>query len=355
MDETILITGGCGFVGSNLAVYLKTKHPTAKVIAFDNLKRRGSELNIKRLSERGVIFLHGDIRNKEDFDGVGEISTLIEAAAEPSVLSGIDSTPDYVLNVNLQGAINCLLFAKKHSAKFIFLSTSRVYPISALNKLKFNETSSRFDLQETQTQVGVSKHGISEEFTLGGARSFYGTSKLSVEYLVEEYAEFYKLKTIINRFGVITGPWQMGKVDQGVVVLWLAKHFWKKQLSYIGYGGAGKQVRDILHVEDLCSLIEMQLFDFNRYLNLTFNVGGGLPISVSLQELTDFCQEITGNKIRIDSNPENRPGDIPIYLTDSRKLFGISNWRPQNDVRTILLHTFDWMKANEKDLKSILM
>lgn len=84
-------------------------------------------------------------------------------------------------------------------------------------------------------------------------------------------------------------------------------------------------------------------------------MGGGLPISVSLQELTDFCQEITGNKIRIDSNPENRPGDIPIYLTDSRKLFGISNWRPQNDVRTILLHTFDWMKANEKDLKSILM
>ena len=106
MNETILITGGCGFVGSNLAMQLKKEYPSTKIIAFDNLKRRGSELNISRLKDFDIEFIHGDIRNKEDFEEIGEISFLIEAAAEPSVLSGINSLPHYVLNTNLMGTIN---------------------------------------------------------------------------------------------------------------------------------------------------------------------------------------------------------------------------------------------------------
>jgi CDP-paratose 2-epimerase len=354
MSETILITGGCGFVGSNLAIKLKTDYPKSKIIAMDNLKRRGSELNIARLKEHNIEFTHGDIRNKEDFDAIGEISVLIEAAAEPSVLSGIDSTPDYLLNTNLQGAINCLNFAVKHKAKFIFLSTSRVYPINNLSKINYTEENSRFLITQNQTLQGISEKGIAEDFPLNGARSFYGTSKLSSELLIQEYVEFYGLNAIINRCGVLTGPWQMGKVDQGVVVLWLAKHFWKKELSYIGFGGEGKQVRDILHIDDLYRLIQLQLNDFSKFNGEIFNVGGGLDVSISLKELTSICEELTGNKITIHSVKENRAADIPVYITDNSKITSLCGWKPNFDAKTTLSDIFEWMKKNESTLKSLL-
>lgn len=354
MNEKILITGGCGFVGSNLAIKLKKDHPSSTIIAFDNLKRRGSELNLTRLKENGVIFIHGDIRNKEDFNNIGEISILIEAAAEPSVLSGIDSTPDYVLNTNLVGTINCLNFALKYQAKFIFLSTSRVYPISNLNQLHFDTNETRFTLSDNQTLSGVSNKGISENFPLNGARSFYGTSKLSSEMIIQEYTEFYGLKSIINRCGVITGPWQMGKIDQGVVVLWLAKHYWKKELSYIGFGGTGKQLRDIIHIEDLYRLINIQICDFNKFNTEIFNIGGGIDVSVSLNELTSLCQDITGNKIVINSIKENRLADIPIYVTDNSKINNLCEWEPTLKPKDIITDIFNWIKINEEIIKPLL-
>src|SRR5690349_19143449 len=114
----ILITGGAGFVGSSLAIALKTNYPDYQVYALDNLKRRGSELNIPRLKKAGVEFVHGDIRNKEDFDSIPAVDTVIEASAEPSVLAGLDGTPDYLINTNLVGTVNCLNYALKHKAGF---------------------------------------------------------------------------------------------------------------------------------------------------------------------------------------------------------------------------------------------
>jgi CDP-paratose 2-epimerase len=111
--KTLLITGGAGFVGSSMALSLKKKYPSYELYVLDNLKRRGSELNIPRLKEAGIHFVHGDIRNKEDFDGLPKIDCMLEASAEPSVLAGIDSTPDYLINTNLNGTINCLNFAAK--------------------------------------------------------------------------------------------------------------------------------------------------------------------------------------------------------------------------------------------------
>lgn len=355
MQKTILITGGCGFVGSSLAIYLKKDNPTSRVICMDNLKRRGSELNINRLREVGVEFVHGDIRNTEDFQEIGSIDVLIDAAAEPSVVSGMDNTPDYLINTNLLGTVNCLNFALKHNALFVFLSTSRVYPIAALNEISLLETPSRFILDEESNDIaGVTKKGVNEGFTLHGARSFYGTTKLSAELLVEEYAAFYGLKTIVNRCGVLTGPWQMGKVDQGVIVLWLAKHFWNKELGYFGYGGEGKQVRDMLHVHDLYRLLLLQMDNVDTFSGRPWNVGGGEKISVSLQELTGFCERITGNKINIKQVKENRVADIPWYITDYEEIKRVSGWEPAYSVEMILSEIYAWISTNQAILHNIL-
>lgn len=354
MSKKILITGGCGFVGSSLAILLKETYPNAEIVAFDNLKRRGSELNIPRLKDLGIDFIHGDIRNKEDFKEIGEISHLIEAAAEPSVLSGINSSPEYLLNTNLNGTINCLDFAAKNKAKFIFLSTSRVYPVRNLNNIAYEEEETRFQISIEQELKGITKAGISEKFPMDGARSFYGASKLSSELLIQEYVEYYDLEAVINRCGVLTGAWQMGKVDQGVIVLWLARHYWKKELNYIGFGGKGKQVRDILHINDLFQLIKLQIDDIKPFIGQIYNVGGGLDVSVSLQELTGICQEITGNKIPIHSVTENRSADIPIYISDNNKIRTQTNWQPLIKPNQILQDIFQWININESIVKNIL-
>lgn len=242
MSKTILITGGAGFVGSALAIELKTKYTNYQVISLDNLKRRGSELNLSRLKSAQVEFFHGDIRNTEDFASLPKIDTIIEASAEPSVLAGLNGTPDYVVNTNLMGTINCLNFAVKNKSDFIFLSTSRVYPIEKIELAELDEKETRFVISPNQILNGISEEGISEDFPLEGFRSIYGATKLCSELLITEYNQFYKIKTVVNRCGVLTGPWQMGKVDQGVIVLWMARHFWKQDLGYFGYGGTGKQV-----------------------------------------------------------------------------------------------------------------
>ena len=355
MQKTILITGGCGFVGSNLAILFKKTYINYKIISFDNLKRRGSELNIPRLREFGIEYVHGDVRNVEDFNEIGHIDVLIDAAAEPSVVSGMNSTPDYLINTNLVGTINCLNFALKNNATFVLLSTSRVYPIGLLNEISLTEDISRFMINEELNKIsGVSINGVSEQFPLQGARSFYGASKLAAELIVEEYAAFYGLKTIINRCGVLTGPWQMGKVDQGVVVLWMAKHFWNHELGYFGFGGEGKQVRDMLHVNDLFHLLEVQLKEPLTYAGRPWNVGGGKDVSVSLNELTQLCSYLTGNTIPIKSVKENRVADIPWYITDSNEVKKISGWSPSYSVEKIMSEIYDWIKGNEQLLKPIL-
>jgi CDP-paratose 2-epimerase len=353
--QTILITGGAGFVGSNLAILLKEKYPDYSILSFDNLKRRGSELNLNKLRERGIEFIHGDIRDKSDFEQIQmPIHCIIDAAAEPSVLAGLDGNTDYLIGTNLNGTINALNFSLKNNATFIFLSTSRVYPIKIIEEIEVIETNIRFEIAEAQKIPGINQNGISETFPLTGSRSLYGATKLASELMVEEYNEMFGLKTVINRCGVITGPYQMGKIDQGVVVLWMAKHFWKKNLSYIGYGGAGKQVRDMIHIKDLFNVIDKQIHQIEKFNGQIFNIGGGRKISASLQELTKACQLISGNKVQIQSIAETRKADVRLYISDNTKINAITEWTPEMTVSEILEDIFLWIKNNEQQLKPIL-
>jgi CDP-paratose 2-epimerase len=349
----VVITGGAGFVGSNLALKLKSDFPELVITCLDNLKRRGSELAIKRLKEKSVEFIHGDIRNKEDLT-FENMDLLIECSAEPSVLAGINSSPDYLINTNLVGTLNCLEEARKHNSHVLFLSTSRIYPISYINDLKFKETETRYEILDNQAMPGASSRGIAENFPLDAPRSLYGATKLASELFLTEYMDTYGLKGINNRCGVITGPWQMGKVDQGVFVLWVAKHYFKKQLAYIGYGGEGKQVRDFIHIDDLYKAIVTELNDFESYSGGTYNIGGGLENSVSLKELTALCEEITGNRIQIDPIKEDRPADLRFFITDSTRFLKKSGLRWEKDARATVTDIYEWIKANEKDLEPIL-
>ncbi|HPN96155.1 MAG TPA: GDP-mannose 4,6-dehydratase [Candidatus Moranbacteria bacterium] len=354
--KTILITGGAGFVGSNLALKLKKQYPDVKIISLDNLMRRGSELNLSRLKNAGVEFIHGDIRNKEDLLNLKDkIELIIECSAEPSVLAGTEGSPEYVINTNLIGTYNCLELARKDRADVVFMSTSRIYPVDGIAKLNFIEEETRFSIAPEQSVPGAAPKGFSEEFPLGKNRSFYGMTKLCSEFLINEYAAAYGIKAVINRCSVITGPWQMGKIDQGVAVLWVARHIWaNKHLSYIGYGGSGKQVRDFIHIDDIFDVIKTEMEDMEKHNGEIYNIGGGLENSLSLLEMTKICQEITGHKLEIGSIAQDRPNDVKSYITDFSKFEKSTGWKPKKNVKETLTDVHQWIMENKEQLESIL-
>lgn len=351
----ILVTGGAGFVGSYVALSFKREMPDSTVVALDNLKRRGSELAIRRLATGGVVFRHGDIRNREDLADAGGADVLIECSAEPSVHAGFAGGERYVVNTNLVGTINCLDHARLHKAALIFLSTSRVYPIAALRSLPLMEASSRFVIPDACGGPGWSVRGISEGFPLAGNRSLYGATKLCSELLITEYVAMYGMRAVINRCGVIAGPWQMGKVDQGFVVLWAARHLFGGPLSYTGFGGRGLQVRDVLHVEDLCQLIHQQVRTIGQHNGKTYNVGGGVGSSISLLELTEECVLRAGRRIAIGSVAETQPADIPFYVTDTTAVAEATGWRPRISIAELLDDIFRWLREHRKDLERFLV
>lgn len=347
----ILITGGAGFIGSSLALHLNNIMAGAEIVCMDNLYRRGSELNLPRLRHRGIRFVHGDIRLATDFPE-GQFDFLVECSAEPSVLAGQDGSPHYLFQTNVIGAYNCLEAARRTGARLIFLSTSRIYPVATLESHPWVELETRFAWLDDGTH-GISSRGVSEAVPLSGARSLYGYTKLSAEQLIEEYRAMYGLKAVVNRCGVIAGPWQFGKVDQGVVALWAMAHLFDRSLSYIGYGGTGKQVRDVLHVQDLCDLIALQISHFDEWEGWCGNVAGGLTNSVSLRELTDVCREVSGKDVPIQSVSQTRPFDLRLFVGDCAQLLERTAWRPRRGVNEIVKDTWGWVHAHREDLSKL--
>lgn len=352
--KRLLITGGAGFVGSSLAISFKQHFQNIEIICLDNLSRRGSELNLSRLQASGIKFVHGDVRNPEDLSKLGRVDWLIECSAEPSVHAGYNESPAYLINTNLIGLINCLEYLRQFGGKLVFLSTSRVYPIKSLRELPIIPCEKRFvlDLDKEKSQLGLSHEGISEKFSLEGNRSLYGATKLCGELLIQEYASMYGLQAIINRCGVLAGPWQMGKVDQGFMALWVARHFFGGTLQYMGFGGVGLQVRDVLHVNDLFRLLLIQMQDESCFGHV-FNAGGGMSNSVSLQELTTLVQTVTELTCAIGSDPITREADLPFYVSDNSKVTQKTGWQPLMSVLNIVEDITLWLKQESATLKPL--
>lgn len=352
--KSVLVTGGAGFVGSNLAVNLKKSFADVRVIAVDNLMRRGSELSLDRLRRHGVEFVHGDIRCPEDLRQLPDFDLLLECSAEPSVHAGLDGSPEALVKINLVGTLNCLEAARRQGAAVLFLSSSRVYPIGLLNSLTYREDETRFSLCNTQTVRGCRAEGVAEDFPLEGPRSFYGATKLASELLLQEYVFSYAMPGLIYRCGVVAGPWQMGRVDQGFVSLWVTRHHFRLPLKYIGFGGSGKQVRDVLDVRDLFDLVSIHLRDPSVWDGRSYNVGGGRRVSTSLLELTEICQRIIGNKLTITAEPATLPMDVRVYISDGSAVERDAHWSPRHTVEDIVLATARWVREQENLLSPVL-
>jgi CDP-paratose 2-epimerase len=358
MPRTWLVTGGAGFIGSSLAIAFKTRYPADRLIAFDNLRRRGAELNVVRLRQAGVEFRHGDVRAPADLEpfaaGPLKIDILLECSAEPSVLAGRDGQARYVVDTNLTGCVNCLELARTSGAAFVFLSTSRVYPTATLARLRYEPRGTRFALLDQQPVPGASARGIAEHFPLDGVRTLYGTTKLASELLIAEYVDMFGLRAAVNRCGVVSGPWQFGHAEQGVFAHWMMAHAFRRPLAYIGFGGEGRQVRDVLHVADLADLIDIQLARPDAWTGEPLNAGGGAANAVSLREFTAICESLTGVRLDIASRPETRPGDVPVYITDNSRIEARFGWRPARGVGAIAQDIHAWIAANEGALRATL-
>lgn len=350
----ILITGICGFVGSSLAKYLRAHSPNWEIHGLDNFIRPGSERNRLELKRLGVHVRHADLRAASDFETLPAVDAVIDAAANASVLAGIDgaSSSRQLIEHNLSGTINLLEYCKAHCSAFLLLSTSRVYSIPPLAELPMKVVDNAFVLNESlKLPAGISSHGLDETFSTKPPVSLYGSTKLASESLALEYGEAFHFPVWINRCGVMGGAGQFGRADQGIFAYWL--HSWKQKrpLRYIGFGGHGHQVRDCLHPDDLARLIIAQL-GCGEARERIIHASGGQSNTMSLRQLSRWCTERWGHH-PVSSDLAPRPFDLPWVVLDSRKAGDVWNWKPEKSLPSILEeiaiqaeNTPDWLELS---------
>ena len=334
----LLITGICGFVGSTLAKSWLAAVPGLTVFGLDNFIRPGSEQNRADLKRLGVKVFHSDIRAASDFEALPAVDWVLDAAANPSVLAGVDglTSSRQLIEHNLQGTINILEYCKRHGAGFILISTSRVYSIKPLADLPVMAVGDAFHLPVGQgLPPGVSQFGVSELFGTAAPISLYGSSKLASEVLALEYGETFNFPIWINRCGVLAGAGQFGKADQGIFAYWINAYLQRRPLKYIGFGGSGHQIRDCLHPRDLIPLLQKQTAAADGRLARIVNIGGGVNGAMSLAELSHWCGARFGYHA-VGSEPAMRRFDIPWLIMDSALAASVWDWRPQTGLQQIL-------------------
>jgi len=358
MAKRILITGACGFVGRILVEsFLKHSDPgTLEVVALDNFSRPGSWVNREPLLHMGVRLIHGDIRMPSDLESVGKIDWVIDAAANPSVLAGVDgkASSRQLVENNFLGTLNLLELCRLHRAGFTLLSTSRVYSIPGLATLPVKVSSGTYQIDaEGDLPFGVGRAGITENYSTAPPVSLYGSTKVGSEHLALEYGYTYDFPVRINRCGVLAGAGQFGRADQGIFSFWL--HSWRAgaPLRYIGFDGKGHQVRDCLHPRDVAPLLLKQIRQPERGRGVVVNLSGGIASARSLAQLSEWCADRWGHR-PVESSNASRPFDLPWVVLDAGLAGAVWDWTPETPVEKILEEIARFAEGNPRwlDLSS---
>lgn len=327
-NRTVLITGGAGFIGCNLAERLLTI-PNTRVRIFDNLSRAGVTHNLRWLrslagAERLEV-VTGDVRDARAVQrAVSSVSEIYHLAAQVAVTTSV-TDPVHDFEVNAHGTFNVLEAARRCDRKpfVLFTSTNKVY--GALSRVPV-------EVHGTHYCAAVPGfRGVDETEPLD-FHSPYGCSKGTADQYVRDYARIYGLPTVVFRMSCIAGPRQFGNEDQG----WVA-HFLYSALAGrpITIYGDGCQVRDVLHVHDLIDAMMRAHDALDRTRGQIFNLGGGIKRAISVVELLDAIERQTGRPPR-RTYCEVRPGDQPLYISDTSKLERMTGWRPRRSIADTL-------------------
>jgi CDP-paratose 2-epimerase len=284
-----------------------------------------------------VTVKHGDVRSRSDLDALGDADWVIDAAANPSVLAGVDgrSSSRQVVEHNLAGTLNVLEFCRERRAGLVLLSTSRVYSVKALSALPLVAGDRAFTPDPSAAwPVGASPAGVSEDFSTAPPLSLYGATKRASEVIAAEYGDMFDLPIVIDRCGVLAGAGQFGTAEQGIFSYWLRAWASGRRLTYLGFDGSGHQVRDALHTDDLADLIERQLRAGQEAAG-TWNAGGGPANAMSLAQLSGWCAERFGPAtVAVDS--DRRRWDVPWLVMDAARARARFDWTPAAGLDRIL-------------------
>ena len=346
MSRKILIAGGAGFVGSNLAFHFKSLGD--EVIVMDNLVRRGGELNLPIFKDLGIQFIHGDIRNREDLNSLPDVDVVLLTAAQPCAINY--ANPTFDITNNTMGVMNMLEWCRLENTPLIFWSTNKTYTGEHTNCVPYSVSDRRFvwDDPDYQQEGWSFEHGFNEHLTVNGRdHSIYGLSKIAADLMIQEWSDAYKIPSIINRFSCLAGPNQWGKAEQGWVSWFVLAEQLNLPLTVYGYDGY--QVRDYLFTPDINNLIEKQvnaiLANPHGYVGEVYNVGGGMEYSVSINEAIDMLDL---PNVRYDGG--QRRADQAIYISDNRKVKHEFSWRPQTDFEMGTQMIREWVQDNESEL-----
>ncbi len=340
MSERILITGGAGFVGSNLANhFLRRGH---EVIVFDNFMRKGVEKNVKWLEEnhkKRLNIVKGDVR---DFDALKnaskDVDFIFHTAAQVAVTTSVNN-PREDFDINASGTFNVLEAARKSNTDpiIIYTSTNKVYG-NNVNNIPLVEKETRYEFADSNF-----KNGISEDFsTDANEHTPYGCSKYTGDIYMRDFHDIFGLKTVTFRMSCIYGLHQYGNEDQG----WVA-HFTISSVlirPLVIYGD-GKQVRDVLFVDDLVKAFELAIGDINKTKGKAYNIGGGPENTISLLELLEMLKKF-GLKPKY-SFDDWRPADQKVYISDIQKANEFK-WRPEVSPKEGIERLYNWVKENRK-------
>jgi CDP-paratose 2-epimerase len=326
----VLITGICGFVGSVLARSLPQYIDNLEIVGLDNFSRPGSEQNRARLQNGSTRFYYGDIRVASDLESLPQVDWVIDAAANPSVLAGVNAgtSSRQLMEHNLVGTLNLLELCKRQHSGFVLLSTSRVYSLTKLSRLRVIEQDGAFVPAPDERNVpGLTTNGVNEVFSTEAPVSLYGSAKLASETIALDYSSAFGFPLFINRCGVLAGAGQFGKPDQGIFSFWIHSYRRRRPLKYVGFAGSGHQVRDCLHPQDLAELLASQLRRPEKG-GTVLNVSGGMSSSISLFQLSQWCGQRFG-KHPIGSDAQERPFDVPWLVLDAAKAEKAWDWQPK--------------------------